>query len=230
MAGELYFRPYSLYGEPKFLGAVTVVCFSFLMVANKLKFTSNKNVIITISTTLLIIALSASTSAMLGFLLVSITLALSGNMPTRTAIIVVLGVCLGLLATVLFFDLNALIDNRINERLTSEDGTLEGHEQYYLEAWTSDIFSFIFGRGYAYFGSTATESGFRLIPNSPIIWMGVSGGVIAISLFFLTICSTRDIRYTLPIIFSLLAYNTNSSFFLALIFSYSIRRYLENRS
>jgi hypothetical protein len=224
--GQVFFRSYSLYGEPKFLGAVTVVSFAFVMIINKMKIISNSAVAVVLIATLVILVVSASTSAFLGFGFVSLILALTGNLSRRAAWAVILGAGLGLAVSTMFFDLNELFETRVDARMTASEGALEHHEQYYFQEWTRYMDSLMFGLGYAYFGSSVTDEGFRLIPNSPIIWIGVSGGMIGIMFFFLSICTRTDIRHTLPIFCALLAFNTNSSVFLALLFSFAIRRYL----
>lgn len=226
IAGETFFRPYGFYGEPKFLGAVTVVCFAIVVVSRKLALISNKLLVVSISVVLLTLVLSASTSAMLGFGLVTFVLALTNNLPPKTAAVLLLGAAVGTAFSATIFDLGALLESRINDRLATNEGPLEGHERHYLDVWLGGTVTSIFGLGYAFFGTSGSEFGFRLIPNNPLIWMGVSGGLIAIFFYFLSFCSSIGLRYTLPVFCALLAFSTNSSIFLALIFCFGVRRYL----
>lgn len=217
--GTSYFRPYALFGEPKFLAAASVSSLSFVIFCFNQKIANKKTLILSIVGVLIILYLTASTSGMISLLILMIVVLSISKISLRIKLAIGVNLFFVILIFWIFFDLESFIEQRFLNRIVNVDTPLENHEENYLNDWFESLQTFVFGLGYSHF-SVASNDGFRLIPNGVSIFYGVSGGVILVGIYLMMFI--RDIRYWKQmIIFTPCAaiYSTNSNLFLLLIFS-----------
>lgn len=237
--GNSYFRSYGLNGEPKFLANLAMCCFAFILFLYKEKKIKTTYMVFIFFSSIILLILTASTSAMITFLCIIFMYFISSFLSFLRSIIlpfkrkvlfktlVVPFVVFSLLFVLSLPHLSDFLEARIYSRLEDKSSALESHEDYYVSRVLSSDSSFIFGLGYSAFaerttGSVASNLSFetRLIPNNPVIFNMVIGG--AINLFFYCMIFVRKfcflpemLIFLIPAIF----YTVPAGMFILLIFS-----------
>ncbi|WP_374521560.1 hypothetical protein [Hydrogenophaga sp.] len=228
LGGVSLFRPYALFGEPKFLGAVIVSIYSFSLFLFSIdRISLNKLIAHGVGAFALII-LTASVSAAASLICITLYYMLFMQF-NKTKTYAVLSIILIGAVVSNYIPFEEIYNDRYLKRVEIVGGVMEPHEEFYLDDWISHPLSLIFGNGYSYF-SQFMPDGFRLIPNIGIIWLGSSGGAILIMAFVFLII--RRIKFSLQLgIFCIspFIYSTNSSLLLTLIFSAIAYRILNEK-
>ncbi|MCR2745212.1 hypothetical protein [Limnobacter parvus] len=189
LGGVSIFRPYALFGEPKFLANVSSVCFIVVLYCMKYGVDSILKIRYLIVAQFSLLVLTASTSAMVSFVLAVIIYFLT-NLRISFRGVVFFGIIV-FVSNMLFPSLREFIfdfvSNRLLERFSGETGPLESHESFYADRWLADYFNFFLGSGYSYFYEYGFSQGFRSLPNATLIFYGIVGGIGGIFLLILSI-------------------------------------------